>query len=57
MKTEERDEVIRAKAEILLFRLYRMWRFSFAYATVDDILLAATDEEISYYYYMICVRR
>ena len=54
---EERDEEIRRKAEILLFKLYRMRRFSFAYATVDNILLAATDEEINHYYYMICVRR
>lgn len=51
MKTEERDQLIRDKAEMILFKLYRLWRFSFSYTTVDDILLYATDEEINYYYH------
>jgi hypothetical protein len=53
---EERDEQIRRKAEILLYKLYRMWA-RFTISNVDDFMEMATDEEISYYYYMICVRR
>ena len=53
---QERDEIIRRKAELLMYRLYRMWA-KFTWLTVDEILSMATDEEISYYYYLICVRR
>ena len=48
---------IEVKAEKLLLRLYLMWRTEFLYVTVDDIRAKATDKEIDYYYYMICVRR
>ena len=50
MKTED-------KAAELLLRLYIMRRVDFCRITVDDILAKATDAEIDYYYYMICVRR
>lgn len=52
----ERDESIRLKAELLLYKLYRMWS-RFTLSDVDEFLEMATDEEISFYYYMICIRR
>lgn len=45
------------KAGELLVKLYLMRRMDFFHITVDDILAKATDKEIDYYYYMICVRR
>ena len=45
------------KAGELLVKLYLMRRMNFFHITVDDILAKATDKEIDYYYYMICVRR
>lgn len=45
------------KAARLLARLYSMRKVDFNLFTVEDILAKATPEEISYYYYMICVRR
>ena len=48
---------IKEKAAKLLARLYIMRKGDFAGITVDDILSKATEEEIDYYYYMICVRR
>ena len=53
---EERDDEIRRKAEILLYKLYRMWA-KFTLMNADELLNKASDEEINYYYYMICVRR
>ena len=47
----------REKAGKLLLKLYLMRRRDFALISIDDILARATDEEISYYYYMICVRK
>lgn len=47
----------RDKAGELLAKLYLMRRMDFFHITVDDILAKATDEEIDYYYYMICVRK
>ena len=49
-----RDEVVMKQAELLLRKLYLIWRKSFTFATVDDILFKATDEEISYYYHWLC---
>ena len=54
---QERNESTMLKAGRLLFRLYLMRRMDFFHMTVDDILAKATDKEIDYYYYMICVRR
>ena len=54
---QERNEFVRVKAGRLLLRFYLMRRMDFFRMTVDDILAKATDEEINYYYYMICVRR
>ena len=45
------------KAAALLLRLYTMRRVDFFRFTVDDILAKATENQIDYYYYMICVRR
>ena len=45
------------KAKKLLLRLYNMRRVDFFRITVDDILAKASDAQIDYYYYMICVRR
>jgi len=53
---QERNESTMLKAGRLLLRLYLMRRMDFFHMTVDDILAKATDEEIDYYYYMICVR-
>lgn len=53
MKTKERDSVIKEKAELLLYKLYRLRRYSFAHITVNDILLFASDDEINYYYYWL----
>ena len=47
----------REKAGKLLLKLYLMRKTDFAMVSVDDILAKATDEEIDYYYYFICVRR
>lgn len=47
----------REKAGKLLLKLYLMRKIDFAMVSVDDILAKATDEEIDYYYYFICVRR
>ena len=49
-----RDEVVMKQAELLLRKLYLIWRKSFTFATVDDILFKATDEEISYYSHWLC---
>lgn len=54
MKTEERDSVIKEKAEILLYKLYRLRRYPFAHLTVKDILLYASDDDINYYYHWLC---
>ena len=44
----------REKASWLLFKLYRMRNVDFFVKTVDDILEAATEEEIAFYFHWIC---
>ena len=46
----------REKAEMILHKLYLLWRTSFTFTTVDDILLSASDDEISFYYFWLCER-
>ena len=48
---------LRDKAANLLWKLYLMRKVDFISMEVDDILAKATEGEINYYYYMICVRR
>lgn len=47
----------RDKAGVLLCKLYSMWKRQFTFLTVEDILDKATEKQIDYYYYFICVRR
>ena len=49
-----RDEVVTKKAELLLRKLYLIWRKAFTFATVDDLLLKASDAQIDYYYHWLC---
>ena len=47
----------REKAGKLLLKLYLMRRRDFALISIDDILAKASENQIDYYYYMICVRK
>lgn len=48
---------VRDKAGILFNKLYSMWRKEFTLLTVDDLLELASEKELDFYYYEICVRR